>query len=36
MDIRGDGSVAAWTGGFVRRPLDADEPFVALRATLTA
>ena len=36
VDIHGDGSVAAWTGGFVRRPLDADEPFVALRAELTA
>jgi hypothetical protein len=36
VDIRGDGSIEAWTGGFVRRPIDADEPFDALRSTLTA
>jgi hypothetical protein len=35
IDIHGDGSIAAWTGGFVRRPLDADEPLDALRQRLS-
>jgi hypothetical protein len=34
IDIRGDGSLEAWTGGFVRRPIDADEPLEALRECL--
>ena len=36
VDIRGDGSIAAWTGGIVRRPLETDQPFDALRELLTA
>jgi hypothetical protein len=36
LDIRGDGRIEAWTGGFVRRPIEADEPLDALRSSLTA
>ena len=35
VDVHGDGSATAFTGRIVRRPLDGDDPYAALRAALS-
>lgn len=36
LDVRGDGSILAYSGRVVRRPLDGGDPYDALRRALTA
>jgi hypothetical protein len=36
VDLRGDGSLAAWTGRIAKRTLDGDDALAALREVLTA
>ena len=35
VDLRGDGSLAAWTGRFAKRGLEGDDALAALREVLT-
>jgi hypothetical protein len=36
LDVRGDGSLVAYRGRFVRRVVEHDDPYEALRRALTA
>jgi hypothetical protein len=35
IDVRGDGTVLAWSGRIFKKPLDGDDPYAALRQSVS-